>query len=379
MPQGLTAERRTDRSTPAAAALLPALLSAVPMAVIGVDLEGRVTLWNPAAERIFGWSEDDVLGRALSIVPDDLRAEFLSTIDMVGRGVPVPDQLTRRRRRDGAIVEVNVASSAVLDSGDRVVGLLSVVSDISDRHSIELELQGAQRMEAVGRLAGGVAHDFNNILTAIIGYSDLLAMDLPADDPKRADIAEIRRAADRATRLTRQLLAFGRREAQQICVLDMNDVVAGVLPMLRQLIGSHIELVTSVGADLGRIRGDAGQLEQVIVNLVLNARDAMPAGGRLAVTTADVDLDQSFARSHRGARSGQFVRLVVEDTGMGMDASTKAHLFEPYFTTKEPGRGTGLGLATVYGIIKQSGGAIFADSELGRGTTMSVYLPRIRD
>jgi len=375
----LTAERRTDRSTPAAAELLPALLSAAPMAVIGVDLQGRVTLWNPAAERIFGWSEDDVLGRPLSIVPDDLRAEFLSAIDLVGRHGRVPDQLTRRRRRDGSTIEVSVASSSIVDSGERVIGLLSVVSDISDRHSLELELQGAQRMEAVGRLAGGVAHDFNNILTAIIGYADLLAMDLPAEDPKRADIAEIRRAADRATKLTRQLLAFGRRDAQQICVLDMNDVVSGVLPMLRQLIGTHIELVTSVGSDLGRIRGDAGQLEQVIVNLVLNARDAMPGGGRLAVTTADVDLDDAFVRSHRGSRSGPFVRLVVEDTGVGMDATTKAHLFEPYFTTKEPGRGTGLGLATVYGIVKQSGGSIFADSELGRGTTISVYLPRIRD
>jgi len=349
------------------------------MAVIGVDLQGRVTLWNPAAERIFGWSEDDVLGRPLSIVPDDLRAEFLSAIDLVGRHGRVPDQLTRRRRRDGSTIEVSVASSSIVDSGERVIGLLSVVSDISDRHSLELELQGAQRMEAVGRLAGGVAHDFNNILTAIIGYADLLAMDLPAEDPKRADIAEIRRAADRATKLTRQLLAFGRRDAQQICVLDMNDVVSGVLPMLRQLIGTHIELVTSVGSDLGRIRGDAGQLEQVIVNLVLNARDAMPGGGRLAVTTADVDLDDAFVRSHRGSRSGPFVRLVVEDTGVGMDATTKAHLFEPYFTTKEPGRGTGLGLATVYGIVKQSGGSIFADSELGRGTTISVYLPRIRD
>ena len=348
------------------------------MAVIGVDLESRVTLWNPAAERIFGWSEDEVVGRPMPIVPDDLRAEFLSAIDIVGRNGRVPDQQTRRRRRDGSVIEVSVASAPIRDSGDRIVGMVCVVSDVSDRRRLEVQLQGAQRMEAVGRLAGGVAHDFNNILTAITGYADLLAMELAPEDPKRADVAEIRRAADRATTLTRQLLAFGRREAQQIRVLDINDVIAGVLPMLRQLIGAHIELVASANAELGDVRGDAGQLEQVLVNLVLNARDAMPNGGRLAVTTANLELDTAFVQEHRGSRTGSFVRLAVEDTGMGMDANTKAHLFEPYFTTKEPGRGTGLGLATVYGIVKQSGGSIFADSELGRGTTISVYLPRHR-
>jgi signal transduction histidine kinase len=234
---------------------------------------------------------------------------------------------------------------------------------------------GTQRMEAVGRLAAGVAHDFNNILTAIAGYAGLLAADLPADDPLQADVGEIRKATERATRLTRQLLAFGRRDAQEPRLLDLREVIGDVLPMLRQLIGEHIDLVTNEAVDLPQVVADPSQLEQVVLNLVLNARDAMPDGGRLVVSLAPIVLDEAFVAIRPGSRLGRHVRLAVEDTGTGMAPDVLSHIFEPYFTTKAAGRGTGLGLSTVYGIVKQSGGYVTAESTVGRGTTVSVYLP----
>jgi two-component system, cell cycle sensor histidine kinase and response regulator CckA len=376
MARALTREQWTDRARLDAAGVLAAVLRAAPMAVVGVDLDGSILIWSPGAERIFGWSEGEVVGRPTPIVPDDLWDESRAMLDAVVRRGLIPDVQTRRRRRDGSVIEVSMSSAPISAISGQTTGVLMVMADATERRSLEAQLQGAQRMEAVGRLAGGVAHDFNNILTAITGYADLLAADLPASDPRQSDVAEIRRAADRATRLTRQLLAFGRREAQQTGWLDLNEVITGVLPMLRPLIDEQVELVISGNAELGRVRADAGQIEQILVNLIVNARDAMPHGGRLVVSTANIELDQPFALEHPGARPGAHVRLTVEDTGMGMDAHTLTHLFEPYFTTKEPGRGTGLGLATVYGIVKQSSGYILVDSQLGRGTSVAVYLPR---
>jgi two-component system, cell cycle sensor histidine kinase and response regulator CckA len=244
---------------------------------------------------------------------------------------------------------------------------------------LEEQLRQAQRLEAVGQLAGGIAHDFRNLLTAIRGYADLVRRNLGPDDRNRADLDQVVLAADRATELTGQLLAFSRRQVLQPRIVDPAEVVMGVAPMLRRLLGEHIELVIHAAPDLERVRADPSQLEQIIVNLAVNARDAMPGGGTLTIETANVDLDAEYSAVHADVVPGPYLALIVSDTGTGMDASTSARVFEPFFTTKAPGIGTGMGLATVRGIVQQSGGSIFVYSEPGFGTSFKVYLPRVAD
>ena len=248
--------------------------------------------------------------------------------------------------------------------------------DVTERRALEQQLRQAQKMEAVGRLAGGIAHDFNNLLTVISGYSEFLLERIGADPALRGPAQEIANAAERATALTRQLLAFSRKQMLAPKVLDLNGVVAENLKMLTRLIGEDIDLVMVPGPDIGAVKADPGQIEQVIMNLAVNARDAMPHGGKLTIETANVTLDDNYARFHAPVKPGDYVMLAISDTGMGMDAETQAHIFEPFFTTKGL-KGTGLGLSTVYGIVKQSGGYIWVYSEAGKGTSFKIYLPRV--
>ncbi|MDE2293683.1 MAG: response regulator, partial [Elusimicrobia bacterium] len=253
---------------------------------------------------------------------------------------------------------------------------LTEASERSERRSLEERYRQAQRMESIGRLAGGVAHDFNNLLTAILGFSGFVSESLEPADPRREDLAEVRKAAERAMSLTRQLLAFSRRQVLEPRVLDLNEVVADIERLLRRVIGADVALETRLAPGLWNVVADRGQMEQVLMNLAVNARDAMPGGGRIVIGTENVELDAAFAAGHPSVTPGPHARVWLSDDGTGMDAATRARIFEPFFTTKGPEKGTGLGLATVYGIVKQSGGSIWVESEPGSGTRFDVYLPR---
>jgi two-component system, cell cycle sensor histidine kinase and response regulator CckA len=256
---------------------------------------------------------------------------------------------------------------------------IAFVSDISVRKTLEEQLVHAQKMEAVGRLAGGVAHDFNNMLTVIAGYNRMILDELSPMDPLRGYAEEILKAADRAGALTNQLLAFSHRQVMQPRVINLNAVIGQTENMLRRLIGEDIELVMNLGADTGNIRTDSHHIEQAIVNLAVNARDAMPLGGRITIETSNTRIDETYAKTHMGVQPGEFVMIAVSDTGHGMDSATRQKIFEPFFTTKARGKGTGLGLATVYGMVKQSGGDIWVYSEPGQGTTFKLYFPRVAE
>jgi signal transduction histidine kinase/ActR/RegA family two-component response regulator len=281
------------------------------------------------------------------------------------------------RRKDGTFFEERVTISALFDESHAIVNYVAVKQDVTDLIQLEEQLRQSQKMDAIGQLAGGVAHDFNNLLTAINGYSSLALQRLEADHPITSYLEEIKKAGDRAANLTRQLLAFGRKQILQPLAINLNDVVTDMNKMLRRLIGEDILLTARLDPDLKNIKADPGQIEQVLVNLIVNARDAMPQGGDLTIETASVELGSAYASKHLGFQPGQYVMLEVSDTGCGMDAATQARIFDPFFTTKEKGKGTGLGLSTVYGIIKQSGGDISVSSEVGHGTKFKVYLPQV--
>lgn len=354
---------------------LQAVVRASPMAVIAIDPDGTVRMWNPAAERIFGWSENEVVGRRVPFVPDDKQEEFRALREQVLRGESLFQLELERRKKDGTPIVVNLSAAPLRDRGGNIHGIMAVLEDITERKRLEEQLRQAMKMEAIGRLAGGVAHDFNNMLTAIRGYSELLVADLPAGDRKRRQAEEILKAAERAASLTQQLLAFSRRQVIQPKTVDLNALLTNLTDMLRRVIGENIRLVARLEPGLWPVTADPGQLEQVVLNLAVNARDAMPQGGVLTIGTANVREEPSSGGGHAAGSPGA-VQLTVYDTGSGMDAGTLARIFEPFFTTKELGRGTGLGLATVYGIVQQSGGSITVDSAPGRGTTFTIRFPR---
>jgi PAS domain S-box-containing protein len=282
------------------------------------------------------------------------------------------------KRRDGRIIIVRLSGCAAISTDEPEEVLELIAEDITDRRQLEEQLRQAQKMDAVGRLAGGVAHDFNNLLMVINGYTEVLLEQLEKDSDMHSKVQSIQQAADRAATLTRQLLAFSRKQLLELKVVDVNTVVGDMERLLRPLIGENIELVTRLSTQTGRTRADAGQLEQVIMNLVVNAKDSMPEGGKLTLQTADVAVGQNYSH-HRFIQPGRYAVISVADTGHGMDKETQSRIFEPFFTTKEKGKGTGLGLSTVYGIVKQSGGYVFAQSEVGAGTIFYVYLPRVED
>ena len=280
-------------------------------------------------------------------------------------------------RKDGTPFWNNLAISPVKDAAGRVTNFVGVQTDVTARRQLESQFLQAQKMEAVGRLAGGIAHDFNNLLSVILSYAEMIGDDLKPDEPLRLDIQEIRTAALRATDLTRQLLAFSRQQVLETRVLSLNQVLAGMEKMVARLLGADIEVTLLPAAGLGHVRSDPGQVEQIIMNLAVNARDAMRHGGNLTIETANVELDEDYARIHHEVRPGSYVVMAVSDTGDGMDKETLARIFEPFFTTKDKGKGTGLGLATVFGIVKQSGGHIFVYSEPAKGSTFKIYFPRV--
>ena len=369
-------QQQAESALREANASLRAVIQSSPLAIYTLDAASTVRTWNPAAEALYGWRAEEVVGRQLPTIAHDPE-DHARLLQRVLQGEALRGAEVSRRRKDGSPVTLSLSVAPLQDAAGRVTGMLAIAADLTEVRQLEVQYRQAQKMEAVGRLAGGIAHDFNNLLTAILGTTGLLLEDLGPDSRARLDIQEIEKAAKRAAGLTRQLLVFSRQQVLEPRVLDVNALVGNLETMLRRLIGEDIELRTTLSADGGAVRADPGQLEQAIVNLVVNARDAMPGGGRLTVETATVELDPRYVESHVPTRPGTYVMLAVSDTGAGMDPATKARLFEPFFTTKEVGKGTGLGLATVYGIVKQSGGYIWAYSELDHGTTFKIYLPRM--
>ncbi|MDB4973382.1 MAG: domain S-box protein [Myxococcaceae bacterium] len=351
-------------------------------AIIGCDVHGVITSWNRGAARLYGYEEREVLHRPIALlVPDALRGDEVSLRTRALSGESIQDYDTVRRRKDGTHVEVSLTVSPIRGAEGQILGISKIARDLTAQRSAEVslrraeqQLRDAQKMEAVGLLAGGIAHDFNNTLSAIVGYTELVLDNLPVGDPNRADILEVRKAGASAVSLTRQLLALSRRQVLQPRVIDLNQVVVGLERMVRHLIGANVQLSYQLASDLGRVCVDPVQVEQVIMNLVLNARDAMRGEGALTIITQNVAL--ADGRSELSIGPGRYIMLGVRDTGHGMDEATIARIFEPFFTTKEKGKGTGLGLSTALGIVQQSGGDIELESQLERGTTFRVYLPR---
>ena len=344
-----------------------------------MDYTTGVLRWSEILEAQYGLQPGTFGGTFEAFVerihPDDRE----SVLETVGKAMKSGADFSVQHRSiwpDGTVRWLSGAGRILLGEHGEPVRGVGISLDVTERRTLEEQYQQAQKMEAIGRLAGGVAHDFNNLLTVILGYCELLLADLDPDDPRQADIAEIQKAGTRAAGLTRQLLAFSRKQIIEPTLLDLNVVVADMRAMLGRLIGEDVKVVLGLRPELALVKADRGQVEQIVMNLAVNARDAMPKGGTLTIETANVELDEHYAKTHLAVKPGPYVALTVTDTGTGMTPEVQARLFEPFFTTKEVGKGTGLGLATVHGIVTRSGGSVNVYSEVGKGTSFKVYFPR---
>jgi two-component system, cell cycle sensor histidine kinase and response regulator CckA len=385
MQMEIVERRRTEEALRESEERFRELYDNAPVGYHELDVEGRITSINQTELEMMGYVYEEMIGQPIwkfNVEEETARQQVHSLL--AGNVSSLRDRERTLRRKDGAPFPVLIEDRLLRDDEGQVRGIRSTIQDITEQKkaeekmvSLQEQLRQSQKMEAVGRLAGGIAHDFNNLLTVIQGHCELSLLQLPENNPMREDIVEINKAADRAANLTRQLLAFSRRQIMEMKIIDLNSLVRELEKMLRRVMGEDIELVTVLEKDLGKIKMDPGQMEQVILNLAVNARDAMPAGGKFILETANVYIDEEYARTHISVEPGPHVVLAVTDTGSGMSPQIKDRLFEPFFTTKEKGKGTGLGLSTVYGIMKQSGGNIWVYSEAGHGTTFKIYMPRV--
>ena len=370
--------QRPQAGNGASGELLRAILDSASQAILTVNAAGVIQMANAQAGEMFGHAPAELVGQGLeTLMPEAARAAHARhradyfdrpRVREMGAGFELA-----ARSRDGSEFPVEISLSHV--RSDNGMLAIAFVTDITQRKRLEEQLLQSQKLEAVGRLAGGVAHDFNNLLTIILGYNSQLLSGISPFDPLRGCAEEVQRASERAAALTKQLLAFSRRQPIQPKVISLNDVLAGVHGMLRRVVPESVEIVLRLRPDVGNVKVDRTQMEQVILNLIVNAGDAMPGGGRVLIETQQVTLDQTYSRTHLGVQPGEYAMLAVTDTGSGMDAETRRHIFEPFFTTKPPDQGTGMGLATVYGIVKQNRGDIWVYSEPGKGATFKVYIP----
>jgi two-component system, cell cycle sensor histidine kinase and response regulator CckA len=362
---------------------LAAIVESSGDAILTKTLDGVITSWNAGATQMYGYAPEEIVGHNVAeLIPPDRPGELETILRSLRRGERVEHFETKRRRKDGSVIDVSVCISPVRDSSGAVVEASSVARDVTDRNRSAAErqelIQGlhqSDRLDTLGQLAGGIAHDFNNLLSAIVNYAGFVAEGTAALPGVRHDAEQIQIAAKRAARLTRQLLIFARQEEVQPEMLDLGAIITGIRELVCTSIGAGIELRINPAAGLGAVLADRGQMEQVVLNLAVNARDAMPEGGTLTIATGVTELDGDYARLHPGVHPGRYAELTVSDTGTGIPADVAARMFEPFYTTKPAGKGTGLGLSTVYGIVTQAGGSVGVDSAEGTGTTVRVYLP----
>ena len=345
-------------------------------AIIGKDLNGIITSWNKGAERIYGYTPEEAIGKHISLLaPSDRPEEIPEILEKIARGESIEHSESVRVTKDGRRLDVSISVSPLRDAKGDVIGASAIARDITAQKRAERQLHQSQKMEAIGRLAGGVAHDFNNILGIIRACTEFLRDRIDTAAESSLYVENIKKAIERGSSLTRQLLAFSRSSAIQPRVLDLNERLKDVSKLLRPLMGDDVEILVVSKSPAAVVEADPGQLDQIVVNLAVNARDAMPRGGKFILETGHARFDEAFAEQHQSMTPGKYVLLAVSDTGNGMDGATVSRIFEPFFTTKEVGKGTGLGLATVYGIVKQSAGHILVYSEPGHGTTFKIYLP----
>jgi len=374
----ITERKQASEALRLSEASFRSVIENAPYGIYRASMEGRLLRVNPALQKMLGYDSPEELLRinpAIDLCRDPLEHKRL--IEVFARHERFQDVEVEWRRKDGTFIKARCSGWPMACDGGDAVCFEIFAEDITERRLLERQLQVAQKIEAVGRLSGGIAHDFNNLLGVIIGYSQVLIKKLGVGNPLFEHAEEIEKAGQRAASLTKQLLAFSRQQVLAPAVLNLNALITDMGKMLHRLIGEDVELVMKLSADIGQVKADQGQVEQVIMNLVINARDALPQGGKLVVETVNTTLDEAFTRQHPGSRAGRYVMTSVTDSGTGMTPETLAHMFEPFFTTKDRGKGTGLGLATVYGVVKQSGGYILVESELGKGSCFKVYLPEI--